>query len=86
MSGEAASSAWTLAPAALAPPHWRAAALAVAAGYAAATSALRVVFGAHFLSDVVLGALVSLIVVRLGWRWYRRPPPQDSDLGSAGGR
>jgi membrane-associated phospholipid phosphatase len=85
VSGEAASSAWMLAPAALAPPPWRALAIAAAATYAAATSALRVVFGAHFLSDVVAGALVSLIVVWLGWRWYRRPA-KDGELGSGGGR
>jgi membrane-associated phospholipid phosphatase len=89
VSGEASSSAWMLAPAALVPPPWRGMAVAAAAAYAVATAALRVVFGAHFLSDVVLGALVSLIVVRLSWRWYRGPPdvrPKDSDLGSGEGR
>ncbi|NJL09160.1 MAG: phosphatase PAP2 family protein [Methylacidiphilales bacterium] len=84
VSGEASSSAWMLAPAALAPPQWRALALAAAAGYAASTAGLRVLFGAHFLSDVVLGALVSLTVVWLGWRWYRRAGA--GALGSAEGR
>ncbi|BBF94731.1 phosphatase PAP2 family protein [Blastochloris tepida] len=84
VSGEASSSAWMLAPAALAPPPWRALALAAAAGYAVATAVLRVLFGAHFLSDVVLGALVSLVVVWLGWRWYRRVGA--GALGSAEGR
>ncbi|WP_170263249.1 phosphatase PAP2 family protein [Blastochloris sulfoviridis] len=84
VSGEAASSAWMLAPAALTPPPWRALALAGAASYAAATAVLRVVFGAHFLSDVLLGALVSLTVVWAGWRWYRRAAA--GALGSAEGR
>ncbi|CUU43728.1 Argininosuccinate synthase [Blastochloris viridis] len=84
VSGEASSSAWTLAPAALAPPPWRAIAIAAAATYAAATSALRVVFGAHFLSDVVLGALVSLVLVRLGYRWYRRDDRQGGEAWQRG--
>ena len=71
-SGEAASGAWMLAPALLTPPPLRAAAVAGAILYAAATSALRVLFGGHFLSDVLAGALISAFVVVAMWRVYLR--------------
>jgi len=63
------------APAMLAPPHWRAAAMAGAALFTVMTGALRIASGGHFLTDVVFGALISLVVVlaiyRLvfGWPW-----------------
>ncbi len=71
-SGEAASGAWMLAPALLAPPPFEAVAVAGAALYAVTTSALRVAFGGHFLSDVLMGGLISAIVVMASWRVYRR--------------
>jgi membrane-associated phospholipid phosphatase len=70
-SGEAASGFWMLAPALLAPPPWRAAAIAAALVYGAATSALRLAFGGHFLSDVLAGGLIAAIVVLAMWRWRR---------------
>ena len=71
-SGEAASGFWMVAPALLAPPPWRAAAIAAALLYGAAASALRVAFGGHFLSDVLFGGLISLIVVTALWQVYAR--------------
>ena len=62
-SGEASSGFWMVAPALLAPPPLRAAAIAAALVFGAATSALRMAFGGHFLSDVIVGGLISLIVV-----------------------
>ena len=62
-SGETAAATWMLAPASLVPPPWRGAALAAAVAFAAATGALRMAFGAHFLSDVCGGALVTILVV-----------------------
>jgi lipid A 4'-phosphatase len=67
-SGEAASGFWMLAPALLAPPPWRALAIAASIAYGVATSALRVAFGGHFLSDVLIGGLISAIVVLALWR------------------
>lgn len=74
-SGEAASGAWMIAPALLAPPPFRFAALAAALTYAVSASALRVLFGGHFLSDVLFGGLISALVVLAMWRFYsaRRP-------------
>ncbi len=67
-SGEAASGFWMLAPALLAPPPWRALAIAASIVYGVATSALRLAFGGHFLSDVLIGGLISAIVVVALWR------------------
>jgi lipid A 4'-phosphatase len=62
-SGEAAQGFWMVAPALLVPPPWRGAAIAAALVYGAAASVLRLAFGGHFLSDVVVAALITLIVV-----------------------
>ena len=62
-SGETAAATWMLAPASLVPPPWRGAALAGAVAFAAATGALRMAFGAHFLSDVCGSALITILVV-----------------------
>lgn len=62
-SGETAAATWMLAPASLVPPPWRAGALAGALAFAAATGALRMAFGAHFLSDVCGAALITILIV-----------------------
>jgi membrane-associated phospholipid phosphatase len=71
VSGEAASGLWMVAPALLAPPPWRAPAVVGALVFGAAASVLRMAFGGHFLSDVLLGGLISLLVIfvarRLLW-------------------
>ena len=75
-SGEAAQGFWMVAPALLAPPPWRGAAVTGAVVFGAATSVLRLAFGGHFLSDVVIGGLIALIVV-VGLRralWPREGP------------
>jgi membrane-associated PAP2 superfamily phosphatase len=71
-SGEAASGFWMLAPALIAPPPWRGLAVAGALVYGFVTSALRVAFGGHFLSDVLFGGLISALVVLGLWRELRR--------------
>lgn len=68
VSGEGASSFWSVAPALMAPPPLRAAALAAALVYAAATGLLRMGFGGHFLSDTLLAALFTWLVVAAVWR------------------
>lgn len=88
-SGEAASGAWMIAPALLAPPPFQGIAIAGAIVYAVATSVLRVAFGGHFLSDVLMGGLISAIVVLWMWRHYSRRrgalSEADSDAGSRSG-
>jgi lipid A 4'-phosphatase len=76
VSGEAASGFWMVAPALLAPPPWRAPAVAGALVFGAAASVLRMAFGGHFLSDVLLGGLISLLVILFARRllWPRGGP------------
>lgn len=64
-SGEAASAFWLLCLVPLFPPEWRRTAFIAASAYAVLTSGLRLAFGAHFLSDIVVAALLPLIVYGL---------------------
>jgi membrane-associated phospholipid phosphatase len=70
-SGEASSSFWMVAPALLVPPPFQSVAIAGALAFGVAASVLRLAFGGHYLSDVLMGGLISLIVVfgvrRLVW-------------------
>lgn len=67
VSGEGASSAWTLGPALLVPPPWRTPAVAAALVYAGCAGALRMAFGGHYFSDAVFAVLLSWGVLWLGW-------------------
>jgi len=65
VSGEAATGFWMVAPASVAPPPWRAPAIVGAFAFGAAASLLRLAFGGHYLSDVLLGGLITLIVIEI---------------------
>ncbi len=65
VSGDASAMTWLLAPASVAPPAVRPAALVGAAAIAIGLSGMRVVFGRHFFTDVVFGIVVTLAVVFL---------------------
>jgi lipid A 4'-phosphatase len=62
-SGEAATAAWMIAPASLVPPPAQPYAIAGALLFGAAASLSRLAIGHHFLSDVLVGALIALICV-----------------------
>ncbi|MGW6780286.1 phosphatase PAP2 family protein [Brucella pseudogrignonensis] len=68
-SGEAATAAASLAMIVFVPKKWRRAALAIMVPVAAFTAVNRVMFGAHFLSDVVVawGLMLCLMI----WLWSR---------------
>ncbi len=68
VSGEGASALWTVAPALLLPPPWRAVALVGALCFAAGAGTLRMAFGGHFLSDTVFAALFTWLVIAACWR------------------
>ena len=75
-SGEAAQGFWMVAPALLAPPPWRGPAIAAALAFGVGASILRLAFGGHFLSDVLTGGLIALIVVLTLYRaLLGRPRP-----------
>jgi lipid A 4'-phosphatase len=65
VSGEASTGFWMVAPASLLPPPWRAPAIVAAFVFGASASLLRLAFGGHYLSDVLLGGLIILIVIEV---------------------
>jgi membrane-associated PAP2 superfamily phosphatase len=76
VSGEAATGFWMTAPALLLPPPARAPALAFAFLFGAGASLLRIAFGGHFLSDALLGGLITLWIIAVARRllWPRGGP------------
>lgn len=66
VSGEASSAAWIAAVAVVMTPQpWRAILIPVAFAYAAALSFNRLLFGGHFLSDIVLSWAITALVLCL---------------------
>jgi len=63
IAGEPSGAFWTLAPAALAPPQWRAIAYGAALAFGAGIGALRIGAGAHFFTDVVFAGVLTYLVV-----------------------
>jgi lipid A 4'-phosphatase len=96
VSGEAATGFWMVAPASVLPPPLRGPAMAAAFAFGFGASLLRLAFGGHYLSDVLLGGLIALIVIEVAKRiiWpksafepellgrpeLRRARPRDGDL------
>jgi lipid A 4'-phosphatase len=75
VAGEPSGAFWTLAPAAVVPPQWRALAYVTALTFGAAVGLLRMVAGAHFFSDVAFAGVFSFLVIWLVhgslYRWGR---------------
>jgi lipid A 4'-phosphatase len=86
VSGDVAGAAWTFAPAALAPPHWRALAYAAAFALALGMGTIRVMAGAHFPSDVIFAGIFTFLIVWITYaviyRW-RRTRFSDEDVERA---
>lgn len=82
VSGEVSTSAWLVAPASLLPAPWKGPAIVAALAFAAATGALRMAFGGHFLSDVVFAILLTLLVCQALHRWIMSVPAGDRRAGS----
>ena len=72
VSGEASAAFWMVAPASLAPPPLQVPAIALALTAGVVTGLLRMAYGAHFLSDVVLAGLLTLLLVVI-LRWFFFP-------------
>jgi lipid A 4'-phosphatase len=80
IAGEPTAAFWTMAPAALAPPQWRAAAYGAALVFGCAVGLLRMAAGAHFFTDVVFAGVVAFFVIWLLHGWlYRWGAPPISD-------
>jgi membrane-associated PAP2 superfamily phosphatase len=75
VSGDVSGAFWTLAPAALAPPAWRALAYAGALAAGAGMSLLRLAAGAHFVTDAVFAGVFTFLIIwivhGLIYRWPR---------------
>jgi lipid A 4'-phosphatase len=59
VSGETSTAAWSLAPALLTPPPWRAAVVGASLLFTLVMGVERVAYGGHYLSDVAFGALIN---------------------------
>ena len=75
VSGDVAGAFWTIAPAALAPPQWRALAYGAALALGTGMAAIRVMAGAHFVSDVIFAGVFTFLIIwfvhGLIYRWPR---------------
>ncbi len=92
VSGDVSGAFWTLAPAALAPPQWRAVAYGAALTFGVAMATARVVVGAHFVSDTIFAGVFTFLIIWVVYALiYRWPRTRLSDrvieraIESAGG-
>jgi lipid A 4'-phosphatase len=74
IAGEPAGAFWTLAPAALAPPQWRALAYGAALTFGVVVGVLRIAGGGHFFTDVVFAGVIMYLLIwtayGLIYRWW----------------
>ena len=75
VSGDVSGAVWTLAPAALVPPPWRALAYGAALALGVGMAAVRVMAGAHFFTDVFFAGVFTFLIIwvvhGLIYRWPR---------------
>jgi lipid A 4'-phosphatase len=82
VSGDVSGAFWTIVPAALAPPQWRAIAYGAALALGTAMAAMRVVAGGHFVSDTIFaGVFMFLIIWIVHGLIYRWPRTRLTDAG-----
>jgi len=75
VSGETASAFWLTALALVVPKPYRLPVALVTVIYATLISLNRIAFGGHFLSDVLLAAGLTLLVIAIGYRLFIAHPP-----------
>jgi multisubunit Na+/H+ antiporter MnhB subunit len=63
VSGEASQAFWVVAPASLTPPQIRPVAMGTAVVFGASVGAMRIIFGRHFVSDVVFAGIITIAIV-----------------------
>ena len=85
VSGDVSTTAWTFAPAALAPPQYRALAYGAALALTVFMAAIRVMAGGHFPSDTIFAGVFTFLVVWLAYaliyRWRTRLDDQKIERG-----
>ena len=76
VSGDVSTAAWTFAPAALAPPQYRALAYGAALALTVFMGVVRIMFGGHFPSDAIFAGVFTFLIVWLAYaliyRWRTR--------------
>jgi membrane-associated PAP2 superfamily phosphatase len=65
VAGEPSGAFWTLAPALLTPPPWRALATGAALAFGTGVGLMRIWGGGHFFSDVVFAGVFTFLVIWL---------------------
>lgn len=73
VSGEASQAYWTVAPASLAPPQLRPLALGSAVVFGTTVGAMRVVFGRHFVTDIIFAGVITIAIVMALYRLLLDP-------------
>jgi lipid A 4'-phosphatase len=68
VSGEASEAFWMVAPASLAPPAARPFAIGAALLFGIGASLMRMAAGGHYLSDVLISALLTILIVQIARR------------------
>jgi membrane-associated PAP2 superfamily phosphatase len=82
VAGEPSGAFWTLAPAALVPPAWRALAYTGALVFGAAVGVLRMAGGGHFFTDVVFSGVFTYLTIWLVYAFiYRWRSTRITDKG-----
>lgn len=80
VSGEAAAAFWLVALAFIVPPQYRRVVAAVTLSIAAMVSYTRIEMGGHFVSDVLIAWLLTLLVILVMREIVLREPPASFDL------
>jgi membrane-associated PAP2 superfamily phosphatase len=82
VSGDVSGAFWTLAPAALAPPQWRALAYGAALILGTGMSVLRMMAGGHFFTDVAFAGVFTFLIIWVAYALiYRWPRTRLTDRG-----
>ncbi len=75
VSGDVSGAFWTIAPAVLTPPPLRAVAVGAALALGTGMAIMRVMAGAHFVSDVIFAGVFTFLIIWLAhgliYRWPR---------------
>lgn len=75
VSGDVSGAFWTIAPAVLAPPAWRAVCVGAALTLGLVMAAMRMMAGGHFASDVIFAGVFTFLIIwvvhGLIYRWPR---------------
>jgi membrane-associated phospholipid phosphatase len=79
VSGEAASAFWLVSLAFIVPKAWRPVTAIVTLAAAAAVSATRIAVGGHFISDVLIAWLLTVLVIVLLQRLILKGLPENFD-------